>query len=154
MKIVNAKIKSASLRNGCGLYLNLELDLQNGYGTCFGFTCLGNIIPAVNIKNDDGVGNYAAYYIEKIFEVAGVDNFGNLNGMPLRAIFSNDGCSGDTIIGLQHFLDDSIFFIPSLCNDKDIDLKPLFANEWVYELWQKHKDEWKWSQRVNIDIKD
>lgn len=146
MTVVNAIIESAGLVNKDYLSLYLNLKLANNGCTCFGNTCIGHYNPADNISEEDGQNNYAAYYIEKVFEVAGVHSFKNLQGQPLRAIFDNK-----VIIGIQHFLDDGIFFIPRLPYDSNLNISSIFTDEWNERLWSQHSEEWKWSQKIVYD---
>jgi len=143
METKNAIIRKVQMGDPDGRFLEftLFLDLQNGGCVNFGGIKLGDTMAEINIGRRE-CGNYAAYYIEKIFEVADVATYEELRGKPVRAIF-NEGL----IIGIQHFLDDKKFFIPSL-SSKKIDLTSIFSDELTAQIWKEHEEDWKWGQRV------
>lgn len=133
MKSINAIIKKVTLdaeHYNC-ITLNLVLDVANGGGVSFGSVKLGDITPSDNARESDC--QYMAWYISKVLQVVDVKSIDALVGKPVRAIFENKGNCGDSCIGLQHFLFDSIFFIPKYVNNPIIDFGGLFEYDENYK---------------------
>lgn len=94
---------------GC-LTLDLQLKLPHSGGVIFGGFNLGHQRDEA-YKRDNG-NNVCFHYINKVFKIAGAEDFDDLVGKPIRAIFDGNTTLGSKVIGIQHFLEDDKF-IPS-----------------------------------------
>lgn len=157
MKSVNAVIKNYSLRfdDYGSLLLSLTLDLQNGGCVCvLDDFKIGSQIPSHNIYNEGTFGsrrgNICGWFLSKVMEVANTTDSNKLVGRPVRAIMENNGGFGDACLGIQHFLDDKIFFIPKLLYDydDDLDISGIFTYSDDKKLVEKVSDELKITQKL------
>lgn len=106
MTDINAKIRTYGLQISDGysqsLELWLELELQGG----------GRVAFSVWGPYTEGwKNNVFAYSVKKVLDIVGVEKLKDIDGKPIRARFKENGCAGDTIIGIGHFLNDN-WFIP------------------------------------------
>lgn len=109
MKLVNAIIERVSF--GWDEYgvptMGIALKTEGGGSVVFG----GRILLSKDApyrKKRRGL-EVAECYIRRVMKIAGVKEFGKLNGSPCRVIFKGDGQLGDRIIGIQEFLGEDRF---------------------------------------------
>lgn len=133
MKVINGIIKSVDINTReCGsIILNIELNLSYGRKVIFGGTKLGSKTPCSNAETK--YQSYMAWYISKFLQIAEVESLNDAVGKPVRVIFN----SNEVCIGIQHFLDDGVFFIPRYINDYSLDFSGLFEYEEQTEIIRK-----------------
>ena len=109
MKVVNAIIDSATLRfeyDNRFLCLSLYLETQSRMRK-FGGINLGNRFQKEFNRN---AGDYAFWWIKRVFDIAGVESFDELKGKPLRIEIDDN----DSISAIGHIINDDWF-----CPKKD-----------------------------------
>ena len=82
--------------------LELVLDLRLGRGGRVCFSVQGPWAEDFDI-------NQFAYAIKKVLDIVGAVKLEDIKGMPVRAIFANEGGLGDLCIGIGNFLSDDTF---------------------------------------------
>ena len=85
--IYNAKVEKVKLEfedHGC-LCLNLYLEHEGGYQTFGGI----NLISKFQKEFKPDGGNYAGWYIKRVFDVCGVDSMDELPGQAVRIKLEN-----------------------------------------------------------------
>lgn len=111
MKIENAIIDSATLRfeyDGRFLCLNLRLKTQYKMRK-FGGISLGNRFQK---EFNCNAGDYAFWWIKRVFDIVDVNSFDELIGKPLRIEIDNN----DSISAIGHVIKDDWF-----CPKKDFE---------------------------------
>lgn len=107
MKTLNAIITKAEIQlDGVFLLMSLTLELENGGWVGFGG---GRLLFRKGDQYSPTGNNCAGYFITRVMEIARVEEFSELEGKPIRAIFEGKGMCGDKIIGIQDFLKEDKF---------------------------------------------
>lgn len=107
----NAVIESASVRLDKGSFLSVWLDLKLGIGNQgFGGYVLGATSDCEACSHSQGP-NYAAEFIVRCLEAAGVDSFDKLAGRTIR-VRRDDEWSW-TIHAIGHIVKDDLWFSPT-----------------------------------------
>ena len=72
------------------------------------------IFSVDGVYSEEWVKNQIGYAIKRIMEITEVSDMNNIIGKPVVAIFSEKTIEkGSYIIGIQHFLNENLQFIPT-----------------------------------------
>ena len=72
----------------------MELELPNNGGVGF----------VTEASTEDGTNSTFAYSISEVMKILDVDDFDNIDGRPLVAVFDGEMFIGSKLIGIKHFL--------------------------------------------------
>lgn len=84
------------------LCISIGLKLQRGGIVCLSIYC---------VYTKDYERNQMGYAIQRIMEIVKTNDWSEVVGKPVRALFERDGRLGDTIIGIGNFLEED-WFVP------------------------------------------
>lgn len=128
---------------------SISLETGSGCVNALGGIVIMNDDPYTNYTNN--INNYTGYFLSKVFEVFDVDDLNDIVRKPVRAIFKTDGKLGDTCIGIQHFLKDGIFFIPSLVQDDSLDMSTILKG-FDLSIYESNVDFYRIAQNVHKKV--
>lgn len=97
MSEYNAIVKKHGIKlteNGKKILFWMELELPNNGGVGF----------VTEASTEDGSNSTFAYSIGEVMKILDVDDFDNIDGSPLIAVFDGEMFIGSKLIGIKHFL--------------------------------------------------
>jgi hypothetical protein len=98
MSEYNAIVKKHGIKltdNGEKILFWMELELPNNGGVGF----------VTEASTEDGSNSTFAHSISEVMKILDVDDFDNIDGRPLIAVFDGEMFIGSKLIGIKHFLD-------------------------------------------------